>query len=50
MTLSESTDRAIQETIKEFHDYIQELGIEVAKKIILENTCYVAVKKYVENY
>ena len=50
MTLREAEQKKIRERIAEFHEYVEELGVEKAKNIILGSTAYKAVKKYVNEY
>ena len=51
MNTNDLTNKAVQERITEFHDYINEgLSVESAKTIILESTCIKAVKKYINEY
>ena len=50
-----NTTGLINETVKQriadFHDYLNlGMSLEAAKKIVLESTCYTAVKTYIENY
>lgn len=49
-TLKEAEQKKIQERINDFHYYINELGLEKAKRIILESTAYKSVINYVNNY
>lgn len=50
MNLQELTDKGIKDGIESFHYYLEELGYEKAKNIMLEHPTYNAVIKYVEDY
>ena len=49
-TLEEATVAKIEEGKEEFEFYLNELGYDIAKQIMVESTCLKAVIAYIENY
>lgn len=49
-TLAQALDIKFKEQIDDFHFYIEQLGLEKAKELILKSTCLSAVIQYVKLY
>ena len=50
MTLQELSNKAMEAGKKEFHFYVNELGLEDAKEIILRGTRHTVLINYVNEY
>ncbi len=48
--MTDTIEKKAKEKIEAFHYYIKELGLEKAKKKILENTVILSVREYINNY
>jgi len=49
-TLNQATKQKIKEGIEDFHFYLQETNISIARKIIRESSVLKEVLDYVNNY
>ena len=48
--LDAATQKRINESIKDFDSYVEEVGFEKAKSLMLDATCFSEVKAYINDY